>query len=298
MGRGLCWIGYSMVGLVISSAALAQPKPAIPLQLKIAPQISNHAPDHWYVDQRAWRYQSTSNVRFTVGNSTPQLVSGLKTVPLGGLSFSDRVDAVLTDKEQWRYGLALGVVDKQPTATNFNYGAKAARAWVDVRLSPKLSFDGLYQRAEGYEQVGLGSRYHLSSTGGVWAMSLTQSHHRAGKGWRYQGRYDMDISETVDVSLSTETYSGAFSNLLQSQNKSFTTPQAKHGVDVHWDTGRWGALGASYSSTQPRLGQNQHSFGVNQQFWYSSNLRIDLDAQRQIHTGDYNMGLRFSLPVF
>lgn len=90
------------------------------------------------------------------------------------------------------------------------------------------------------------------------------------------GRYDFSSSLELSVNL---------------------TP-SKHGMDMHWDLGRWGVVGANYVGTLPELGQKQHSFGFNQQFWYSPNLRIDVEAQRQTHSGDYNMGLRFSLPVF
>lgn len=181
-----------------------------------------------------------SHVRFVLGSSqTPKLVSGLSTVPLGGLSLAD-------ESSSWRYGAAVGKINKNTTITDLHYGPDAANAWISTQLSPSLALEGLYQHAEGYEQVGIGGRY--------------------------------DFNSLVDVSV----------NL---------TPST-HSMDMHWDLGRWGLLGANYVGKQPDQGQKQHTFGFNQQFWYSPNLRIDVEAQRQTHSGDYNMGLRFSLPVF
>lgn len=240
-----------------------------------------------------------SHVRFLLGSNTPKLVSGLSTVPLGGVSLTDQIDGgrIDTGPIRWRYGAAVGMVDKNKKAEDLHYGTGAARARVDVRLSSRLSVDGLYQRAINYEQLGVGGRYAFDRLG-VWAVNLTQSQHQAEQGWRYQGRYEVGLSPNIDVALSSETYSGEFSNLLQSQAHHHTTPQSKHGVDLYWDTGRWGKFGVNYASALPKLGEKKHEFGLSQQFWYSPNLRIDLDAQRQTQSGDYNVGLRFSLPVF
>lgn len=181
-----------------------------------------------------------SHVRFMLGSSqAPKLVSGLSTVPLGGISLAD-------ESSSWRYGAAIGRVDKNKNITDLHYGSDVARAWLSTQLSPSLALEGLYQQVEGYEHVGIG------------------------------GRYGFNSSLELSVNL---------------------TP-SKHGMDMHWDLGRWGILGANYVGTQPELGQKQHSFGFNQQFWYSPNLRIEVEAQRQTHSDDYNMGLRFSLPVF
>lgn len=180
-----------------------------------------------------------SHVRFVLGSEAPKLVSGLSTVPLGGLSMADEANS-------WRYGAAVGKIDKTTSITDLNYGAGAARAWVSTRISPSLSLEGLYQKAQGYEQLGIGWRYDFNQFGEV-TVNLTQSHH---------------------------------------------------GMDMYWDLNRWGKFGASYSSSLTKLGQTQHDFGLNQQFWYNSNLRIDVDAQRRTHSGDYNVGLRLYLPVF
>ena len=290
------WVAYFvLVGM--STGISAQPRPAQPLRLSIAPQVSEQAAQQWHVGQGTWRYQSTSAVRFVLGNYSPKLISGLASVPLGGVSIADQTSGWLGQHVQWRYGAAFGAVDKKPTVTSFQYGSGAGRAWVDVKISPSLSLDGLYQRAEGYEQLGLGGRYDFGLMG-TGALNVVQSHHQKGKGWRYQGRYQLQVADTLAVGLQSESYKGLFSDLLQHQNHGYTVSQDKHAVDLQWEAGRWGKLGASYASTAPRLGHSQHTFGLSQQFWYSPNLRIDVDAQRQTHSGDYNMGLRFSLPLF
>lgn len=266
-----------LVAFTMSSLLWTQAHAASPLQLEL----------------------KKSHVRFVLGNNTPKLVSGLSTVPLGGVSLADQIERgrMVTGTIRWQYGAAVGMVDKNKKAEDLHYGTGAARAWVDVRLSSRLSVDGLYQRAINYEQFGVGGRYDFNRLG-VWAVNLTQSQHQAEQGWRYQGRYEVGLGSSIDVALSSETYSGEFSNLLQSQTNGRTAPQSTHAVDVYWDTGRWGKFGANYASALPKLGEKKHEFGLSQQFWYSPNLRIDLDAQRQMQSGDYNVGLRFSLPIF
>src|SRR3546814_12522871 len=63
-------------------------------------------------------------------------------------------------------------------------------------------------------------------------------------------------------------------------------------------TGRWGDVSGVYENEYSSTGNTRRSFGVSQQFWYSPNLRIGLKAERELVSGDYDIGLRFSVPIY
>ncbi|HJH24819.1 MAG TPA: hypothetical protein K8U84_09720 [Paenalcaligenes hominis] len=256
------------------------------------------APEHWSRQDRTWRYQTQAQTRWLVGNSTPKLSSGIQPVELGGIGLTDQWQPELFGNTlQWRYGATVGLVDHSQTLHQFDYRTGAARAWFDVTLSNGFSIDGIYQRAHDYEQVGLGTHYQLGSWG-QWALNMAHSQavglHR---GQRYQTLIELDLSEQAQLALRSEKYIGQFSALNQRRHRP-TAAQRNHQAAIHWDAGPWGTLKAHYDRSVVAKGQQNHAFGLGQQVWYSPNMRIDVDAQRQTHSGDYNMGLRFSFPLF
>lgn len=286
-------------GLVCCSTALsAQSLSSPPVIFKSEMVRSITATEQWSQEDRTWRYQTQSQTRFLVGNSSPQLSSGLQPASLGGLGLADQWSSELFGKTlQWRYGATVGLVDQSQDLYHFRYGSKVGRAWFDVALTPELSVDALYQRAEGYEQVGLGTQYQLGPWGN-WSVNVLQSSAGGSlQGQRYQGLVALELTEQTQLELSREKYNGGFVRLNQSRS-SPTAEQSAYRAAFRWDTGRWGLFQARYVNTVINNGNPQHAIGIGQQVWYSSNVRIDLDAQRQTHSGDYNMGLRLSFPIF
>lgn len=289
----LCLSGLSFV-------AFSQPVSTYPPKnLAIAPHISTTEKAHWRLDADAWRYHSTQDVRFIVGTHRPSLASGLAVAPLGGVSFSKQEHGLLglSPHTPWRYGFTWGKVDQKVGSHQLDYGAAVGRVWAGIELSPHLLVDGLYQQGPNYQQIGLGTQYDAEQWG-LWSLNLAQSQQETNTGWRYQGQYGVKLNEQLVLRWNSETYSGSYTKLSHVKNQKVTTPQQTHGVDVRWDSGRLGILGANYANQKHRYGSNEQSLGISQQFWYSPNLRIDIDAQREKHSGDYNMGLRFSVPLF
>lgn len=284
----------------LSGVVCAQPIPTyVTKPFTIANHIVSVEKDEWQLGANAWRYHSTQNMRLTLGQHQPTLGSGLAVAPVGGLSVSKQQQGFLglIDKTPWRYGLTLGKVDQNVGGLQLRYGAAVGRAWADIELSPTLKLDGIYQQSHNYQQVGVGTQLDGDSWG-KWSLSLAQSQLDTQTGWRYQGRYGVDLSETVHLSWNTDTYVGTYTKLTQIQGRKNTTPQQEHGVNVQWDSTVLGKVGANYANQIRRYGANEQSLGISQQFWYSPNLRVDIDAQREKHSGDYNMGLRFSMPIF
>ena len=293
-------------GLAVSAVFVLWPIYSVTAQdLSSPPQIFKtdmvraiNAPGHWRHEDRTWRYQTQTQTRFVLGNAAPQLSSGLRVAPVGGVGLTDQWQTQLFSQTlQWRYGATVGLVDHSQDLYHFRYSDKVGRAWFDLKLTTEFSIDGVYQRSEGYEQLGLGTQYQLGFLGN-WSLFMQQS--EAGprlKGYRYQGRVDLDLTDQTQLQLRRERYRGDFVRLNQSRS-SPTPEQRVYGATLSWDAGRWGVLKANYANTVVNHGEPQQAIGVGQQLWYSPNVRIDLDAQRQTHTGDYNVGLRFSLPLF
>lgn len=157
----------------------------------------------------------------------------------------------------------IGGVSLTDQVYSLNYGASVGR--LDHSTAENLQYGA--ETSQAWVSANLLPSFSLE---GLY--ESTQGQHQVGVGGRY------DFHDLGDVAIN------------------YTAEQ--HNLDAHWDLGRWGKWGASYSGTTPSFGSSQHTFGLNQQFWYSPNLRVDIDAQRQTRSGDYNVGLRFSLPLF
>lgn len=284
--------------LFCSTALSAHSLSSPPVIFKSEMVRSINATEQWSQEDRTWRYQTQSQTRFLFGNSAPRLSSGLQPTSIGGVGLADQWNSELFGKTlQWRYGATVGLVDQSQDLYHFKYGSKVGRAWFDLALTSELSVDAIYQRADDYEQLGLGTQYQLGPWGS-WSVNVLQSSVGAHfKGQRYQGLVAFDLTEGAQLELSREKYNGRFVRLNQNRT-SPTAEQSTYRAAVRWDTGRWGLFQARYANTVVSNGNPQHVIGLGQQVWYSPKVRIDLDAQRQTHSGDYNMGLRLSFPIF
>lgn len=289
-------LSASTVLYCVSASAQSLSSPPVIFKSDMVRAIT--ATEQWSQADRSWRYQTQSQMRLLVGNSAPKLSSGLVSAELGGVGLTDQWQPELFGNTlQWRYGATVGLVDHSQSLQQFKYGARAGRAWLDVTVTPGFSLGAVYQRAQGYEQLGLGTHYDLGLMGN-WSFAISQSQTAGVKrGLRYQGVVDLDLNEQTHLTLSSEKYTGKFVRLGQN-HRAPTSEQSAYRAALVWDTGRWGRVQAHYANNVITDANPQHILGIGQQVWYSPNVRIDLDAQRQTHSGDYNMGLRFSFPLF
>src|SRR3546814_15139755 len=61
--------------------------------------------------------------------------------------------------------------------------------------------------------------------------------------------------------------------------------------------GRWGDISGTYEQLDATAGESRQTFGLAQQFWYSPHLRVRLEANRDIATGAYGLGVKFMLQL-
>src|SRR5690606_12245944 len=61
--------------------------------------------------------------------------------------------------------------------------------------------------------------------------------------------------------------------------------------------GNRGDLVGSYEQVRSASGPLKQQFGFTQQFWYSPNLRVSLNADHDRVSGDYAVGIQFSVPI-
>src|SRR5690606_11172482 len=95
-----------------------------------------------------------------------------------------------------------------------------------------------------------------------------------------------------------ERYTEGFMDIRRYSAGSGAAEGGRHRWSASWDTDDWGTWSGSFESEHGKDGVLARRFGLNQQFWYSPNLRIGVHAEKEVIGGDYDIGLRFSFPLF
>lgn len=249
----------------------------------------------WSLGSSAWRYQGMSDTDLLIGNTDLGVPDWINSPRLGGMQLSQRFTT--DDDMPWRYRLSLGALDYSSSVPegDLKFGPTVSALSVDVGLTPKLQLEGLVESAPGLQLSGVGARYETQDWG-AWTSSIARATHEYGSGWRYQMRYDTDILPSVNVGLSSERYQGDFADLSRYGQSSLGSG-VKHSLNANVGLGRWGTLKGNYVSERSQFGAPSQRLGLTQQFWYSPNLRLGLQAQRELHNGDYNMVLRLAVPL-
>src|SRR5690606_27194311 len=117
------------------------------------------------------------------------------------------------------------------------------------------------------------------------------------EGWRYRAMGDIDILDDLTLGWMGERHTDGFMDVQRHAANANTVGGARQRWSASWDVGRWGEWSGSFESVQDRNGVRQRRFGLQQQFWYGSRLRIGIHAEREVVADDYDIGLRFSFPL-
>lgn len=276
-------INHKQMGTVSLSGASSVPR-------------ANQSIENWELGSAAWRYQGMHNTDVLIGNAEMGTPNWISSPQLGGVQISQRFSEN-DERFPWRYNLSVGALDYSNSKAegDLQYGPTATGLWVDADVSSQVQVEALYETAPAMQLGGVGARYQTEEWG-AWSSSIARASHSFGSGWRYQTRYDADISSTLNVGLASERYQGDFAD-LSSYGKSALGSGVKHAVDANLGMGRWGSLQGQLVTQRSQFGTPSQQLGVTQQFWYSPNLRIGLQAQRELLNGDYNMVLRFAVPL-
>lgn len=250
----------------------------------------------WSLGDRNWRYRGDSGLGITLGSTevgTPVLGS---TATLGGVRISQASLVGDDDVNQWSLSMALGALDYSsgPGAADLSYGPTAANTVIRYGLSPRVSLESEVQVAPDLVTTSLGGLYDAKRWGRLHA-GVARGKLGGDAGWRYQTAYDVNVTDALQLSVRNEWNAPGFADLGHYRDG------VTGGVRRRWaatvPTRHWGDVSGTYESFRPTGGTPTERFGFSQQFWYSPNLRIGVEAQREVASGDYDIGIRFSVPI-
>ncbi len=251
--------------------------------------------DPWTLGVSNWRYAGERGLDVTLGSHQLMVPSWSSAARLGGISVaqSDR-----SSMGNWDYALALGALDYAPAQQQGDlvYGPTASNALLRYGLSPRLTLESQLETAPGLLTAGLGAQYRTPGWGALHA-GISQASTDQPSGWKYQAAYEVDVTDSLNVSWLGAAYTQGYADLGHYQQGAANLAGGRQQVAARLSLGRWGDVGGVYENTRNSLGAIKRSFGLTQQLSYSSNLLIGFKAQREVHSGDYDIGLHLSVPI-
>jgi len=255
----------------------------------------------WTFGASNWRYADAQGLSVTLGNEEIAAPAWGNSARLGGISVSQSSLVSAGDAHAWQYTMAVGALDYSTGQEDLNYGPKAGNTVVRYGLSPAFTLESQLELAPNLMTSGIGGQYQTDW--GAWSAGVARASQGLYKGWRYQASYSVDLADTLRLSWLNERHTEGFADLSRYQNGAAAPgAAAPGGIRQRWTAtvpmGRWGDVSGTYESARTSLGEQQRSFGFTQQFWYSPNLRVGLRAEREVVSGDYDIGIRFSVPIY
>ncbi len=252
----------------------------------------------WSVGASSWAFTGDLGADISVGSQEvgkPEWARGAK---LGGVNIADAQPHASNAEPTWNYSVTLGALDGAPSGDSGDlaYGAGAGYASLSYGLSQALTLESQVEVAPSLVSTGLGGE--LRTSWGAWSAGVARASGSLYKGWRYQTAYTVDVLDNLQLTWLNEAMTAGFSDLSSYENGPSSGGANRQKWSATIPAGRWGDISGSYESLSPATGDSQRSFGLTQQFWYSPNLQIGLSAKREIVSGDYDVGIRFSVPVF
>ena len=251
----------------------------------------------WSLGANNWSMQDDQGLSLALGNSTIAAPAWGSSARLGGIRVAQSSLSHSDDQQaDWHYALSVGALDNAVgSGGDLVLGPTAASSVVSYGVGSGLMLESQLQFAPDLMSSGLGGRY---KTG--WSdvsVGMTQASVGDQSGRRYQASYTVDVLEDLQLSWLGERREAGYGDL----GNYSSGPLAGRRLQ-QWSAtvplGRWGDITGQYQSERTALGDSQRSFGFTQQFWYSPNLQVGLEANRQLDGEDYDIGIRLSVPVF
>ncbi len=253
---------------------------------------------NWELGVNNWRYRDEEGFSLVVGGRAASAPSWARDVRLSGLSVEQQY-AEQGALPAWSYAVSVGALVLSPATQqgDLRYGATAASMTTSVEPLSNLRVDTLLENSTGLAVYGLGARYGTDYLGELQA-SVARSNHRYGQGWRYQASYGLELFEDTQLRWKREQYESEFADLSRYQNLASQRAGASQAWELHTTLPYLGSISTAYEIARNDLGIKDRYVGVSQQFWYSSSLRVRLQARQHLDGQNSNVALYFSLPVF
>ena len=254
--------------------------------------------DGWAFGERNWQAQLDEGPAILLGSSDLAVPEWNESLRLSGVSLSQSFMASREEVSQWNYSLAFGAVDQSAAgASDLVFGPTAGSLKLAYDYGPQLSVETQTEVAADLLMSGVTGQYDLGGFG-RWRSGIARSNHGLHQGWRYRAMADFDLQDDLSLGWVGERYTDGFMDIRRYAAGTKPLAGGRQRWSASWDVGRWGRWSGSFESVHGKQGAQQRRFGVSQQFWYSPNLQIGIHAEREVVADDYDIGLRFSFPLY
>jgi|GEM_PF-1241108 len=255
--------------------------------------------DSWSLGARNWRYRSSAGYRVTLGNTSTGAPGWGRSVRLAGVGLSRSVPSGRLRAGSWDYAVAAGALDgpagRAAAAGDLAYGPMAFDANARYAVAGDLTLGSRLQSARDLTALGLGGDYAMGDTG-AWRFGVSGSRQPLAEGWRRQLGYTLGLVPGWDLSWMNARQGPGYADLA--------TVGGDAGCDCvsnQWQldlaAGRWGSFSGSFERRLDAAGALDERVGLVHGFRYGPYLRVRLETNRNLTSGDYGLGARLSLPL-
>jgi len=255
--------------------------------------------DTWTLGADNWRYSRSDGTNLVLGNDWSNGSVLDDKARLGGVALTQ--SSLGSAKEgSWQYSVRIGALDYSGDPGKpggLTYGPRAGEGVLQYGVSQQLSLETQTQWTPGLAVSGIGGKYATRGWG-AWQLAVAKASRDLNDGWRYRVGYQADVLDSLSLGWVHDESSNGFSDLASYRDASLDAGRNRHRWSATLKLGRWGDLNGSFEQVSSATGYLKRQFGLTQQFWYSPNLRVSLKADRELITGDYDVGVNFAVPVF
>jgi outer membrane usher protein FimD/PapC len=252
----------------------------------------------WKLGSKNWSYTSAGGLGLTLGNTSPATPAWASSTTLGGVELSNGLSQGAAEPGQWQYAAMVGALDYTPGGAEggFEYGPAAGTSVLRYGLSRRLTLESQVETAPSMQTVGLGGTYDTHQWG-AWSAGVARATQEMDNGMRYRVGYQASLLGRLQFSWVGEHRSAGFSDLSLYRSLADNEAQTSNLWKVTVPLDGYGSVSGSYRAVETPTGAPVEIFGVSHQFALSQNVKLALQAQRQRYTGDYDVGLRLSIPT-
>lgn len=251
----------------------------------------------WSAAAARWGARLDEQTELALGNSEISTPLWNEGVTLSGVSLSQSFLATNEEVSQWNYALAFGAVDQSASGANdLEFGPTAGALALNYDYDSRLSMGARTEVAADLVMSGVSGQYDLGWLG-RWRSGVARSTRGEQQGWRYRAAADFSVAEDVNLVWMGERHTEGFMDIRRYAGNS-SASGGRQRWSASWDVGRWGTWSGSFETVYGREGTEARRIGLSQQFWYTPRLRVGLHAEREVIAGDYDIGLRFTFPLY
>lgn len=259
--------------------------------------------DSWSRGTQRWRYLSSSGYGVTLGRIDARLPTWGQAAPLAGVGVYRLRPSGSLPSGAWDYAVAAGALDAPNAGSaadgDLAYGAMAFDASAKYALDRHVALVSRLQQTQGLSVLGVGGSYSAGDLG-TWRAGVSDARQPQGQGLRRQLGYTLGLRPGLDVSWANVRQEIAYADL------------ASYGLDAgcacirnQWQldlaAGSWGSFSGSFERREHLEGASDQpldqQLGLAHGFRYGPYLRVRLETTRNLTSGDYGWGARFSLPL-